>query len=199
VKKTSIRPLLFSDISQVVTLHRDVLGTTLNAQIGSKYLFELYLLILKDTNNSAGWVAVSSDGEVIGFLTVTRNLFELEKKIHAEIGIVAKIRAAWYLLRHPSKIMVLISRSKFSRYLRQLPCHQYPTILTIGINHNIQKQGLGTRLIAASDSYFVSYNVLRYFVDTEVINQQAGDFYSRLGFNKFGEYEGNVLFEKEFF
>lgn len=190
--------MLAADIPQVVTLHRTVLGTTLNARIGREYLAALYLVVLKDVTNSAGWVVVAEDGEVIGFLTVTRNLFALEKRIHAEIGLGAKIRVAWYLLNHPAKIAYLVSRSKFSRYLRQLSPHSYPTILTIGIDHNIQKQGLGARLIATSDTYFRSDEVPHYFVDTEITNRQACDFYSRRGFNKIGECEGNVLFKKEF-
>jgi GNAT superfamily N-acetyltransferase len=185
-----------SDIAPAVALHRRVLGNTFNAEVGNEYLSALYKILINDVANSAGWVVTAEDTAVIGFLTATLNLYSLEGLIKNKMGIINKGRIVRHILLHPTRLACLFGHIRLSRHLLQMHPHQYPTILTIGIDQDIQKQGLGRKLIETCDAYFSANRVKRYFVDTEVLNQNAIVFYIKCGFTKIDLFGGNVIFEK---
>lgn len=179
-------------ISEVVQLHSTVLGYTLNAKIGTWFLKKLYHTTITANNNGTGFVYIE-DNKVLGFVTLCSDYEQLNASIMSSISFPEKMKLGWYFLTHFWTVPTLIKRQLFSRYIaRNLP-QPYPSILTLGVAEHQQGKGIGKQLMEHVKQHYAASNVRNYYLDTEISNDAALQFYQKLGFREIANVYGNVI------
>ncbi len=186
----TITPLTAGLVTQVVQLHRQVLGDTVNARIGEWFLNYLYQQLLLQTQFAKAWVAVE-DGTVVGFISIATDYQQLSNSLMQRLPLTSKVRAGWFLLIHPGLAWEFLQQRRFSSYLQtQLPV-QCCYVLTLGVAASQQGKGIGRLLMDAVVAQ--SSNHCPIYLDTKADNHQAVRFYERYGFQIIDRRSGNVL------
>ena len=175
-----IRTMRTTDIPSVSRLHMRVLPTTI-ARIGNPYLSNLYAKLLEDASSHLALVA-RIDDQIIGVITATKDLYitqrALQRMLFYPTTIIAVIRA---VLRHRVKVAELIERMSTERQIRIRFPGSYPTILTFFVDTAHQHKGIG------KNSWLVQKHLpknTKLYVDTEMTNTHAQQWYSAHGFKK---------------
>lgn len=192
-----IRVCNTKEIQEIIALHQQVLGHTLNAQLGSEWLVYLYEQTLKASRNGFIYVFIEQ-GNILGFISGCINHAELNKQIMDNLRLSQKFKIICFFLRHPFKLLKFFQNIKFSSYLEKKYPAPYSTILTLGVDPNQQKKGIGRELITAVLQHLQAENIKDVYVDTERNNFRAQNFYLKVGFKKVAEKLDNVIFRKTF-
>ena len=179
-------------LDDVVTLHKEVLGHTLNSRIGTWFLRKLYLQTVLSSENGICYI-FKEDSKILGFISLCRDHHRLDREIRESLSFQDKYRTGLTILAHPSLWAGLVRQLLFSRYLRTTYPGLYPLILTLGVAKNQQGQGVGSLLIQKAVEVSREWGVRELFVDTEVTNAAAITTYQKNGFQRVSVQYGNIL------
>ena len=183
-------------IPEIVALHRVVLGDTVNARLGPPHLSQLYNTVLRSKYGQV-WISVDPSGLVVGFISISRDLYALERQMKHELGLKQYLQVLTEVFHHPRMAKDLIDHQRFTRYLQTQQPKILPYILTIGVNPTNQKGGHGAQLIQQASTTLALEGVAEVYVDTKEHNFGAIQFYNKMGFARLSVMYGNVLFVKK--
>lgn len=178
-------------LNKVVLLHRQVLSNTSGSIFGFEFVKNLYRTLISTDQNSETW-AIYSNGEVLGFASVSSKIKTTTKIIKSNINANLYLNALIALIRDPSKLLDFINRIIFGNYVTAT-YGDYPSILTIGVSPKLQGKGYGKRMIDLITKYFKKKGLNSYYVDTTSNSLNARKFYQHCGFKEIYESNGNVL------
>ena len=181
-----------SDLKQVVSLHQKVLPHTLNSQIGPRFLTHLYQNIFN--NDFSQLLLKKQNNTIIGFLSTTEDLHLLDKIIQSQSGIRIQILA--HLVTHPHHSLNLLKKVLFSRFLKRNFPGKRAWILTLGVHPKFKRHGVGKTLIQQIVTDYRNKGIEVIYVDTEIGNHHAINFYHALSFTSIDRYLGNLILKK---
>jgi len=133
---------------------------------------------------------------VEGFISLTQNRSEINNRVNQFLGFAEKLRLTLFVLLHPRTINELYNKIRLDHYIAKNYKDTYPSILTLGVSPKSQGRGIGRTLILRADKYFKEQGLSEYFVDTELENKGAIQFYLKLGFRPIATIAGNIILEK---
>ncbi len=179
-------------ISDVVALHQQVLGHTLNSRLGRWFLLKLYRQTVLSRQNGFCYI-YTNESEIVGFISFCRDHHRLESEIRRSLSFRDWMRVVVTLLAHPSWWPSFIRQLLFSRFLVSRYPAQYSMILTLGVAPDQQGKGVGSQLIQKAIKVIAALGVQDFFVDTEVTNTAAIETYKKNLFSMVGIKYGNVI------
>ncbi|MDP3970715.1 MAG: GNAT family N-acetyltransferase [bacterium] len=189
-----VLPLKKESISKVVDLHKQVLGHTLNARIGSWFLEKLYEETMLAKENGRCFVSFE-DEKVVGFVSICLDYEALSSRIMSSLTLVQKIKVSIFMGSHFWLIPDFFKKQLFSRYIKANMPQPYPMVLTIGVDSNQQGNGIGKQLMHEVKTSFRKHNLTEFYLDTEETNEQAIGFYKKIGFDEIARKYGNVVLQ----
>lgn len=175
-----IEPIQKNDIETLAYLHKKNLITPVS-KIGEAYLRKFYTLILSDSKTHI-YFLTREGKEITGAITATmefRKTSELLKKI-ISLSLLFDVLKA--LLLGKVTINELIERLRFERHLLKNTPTPYPVILTLFIDQNHQRKGVGKSLVETVLKELKNRGIKKIYVDTLKTNKKAISFYQSLGF-----------------
>ena len=183
------------DIPMVVNIHREAIGYSLNARLGSRHLSHIYACVLN--SDSAIVNVIEVDGIMVGVVSATTNPDKLSAEIKKSLSFKQKLLLAVSFVIRPWLIYNLWEHFRLS------PPVVYKNILinacltAIAVKPQYRGKGLGKALIDSVENYFRSQDVECYRLDTFKTNKNARRFYNKLGFVEIGEIGRNIILVKE--
>lgn len=196
MKTLVIRPLEDADIQSVVTLHRAVMGYSLNALLGPAHLAAVYRITAA---LPCAYVRVAVDNrKVLGAVSATLDEEQCARQlVHAlpfaqKVSMVAQLACrpvcwrALYAARRASKPVILDGQ----------PIRACLT--SIIVDPNCQGRGIGCALVHALDDFMRRNGVNTYRLDTRATNTGARAFYTRLGFIEYEQRGSDIIFVRKF-
>jgi ribosomal protein S18 acetylase RimI-like enzyme len=163
--------------------------------VGKSFIAKLYELLISDEPLSKVFI-VKKAGVVEGFISITRSRLAINNRVNQFLGFTGKLRLSLFVLLHPRIIKELFNKIMLDNYIAKNYRDSYPSILTLGVSPKYQGKGIGRTLILRSDKYFKEQGLSKYFVDTEMKNKSAVQFYLELGFRPATTISGNIILEK---
>lgn len=106
-----IRPMQFRDAARVAELHHAAMGNSLWAQLGRRFLTELYKALV-DSPYFLGFVYVE-DGETKGFIAGSTDVSKMFRDIGRRRAIFLGPAAALGLLRRPRVALTLLETARY--------------------------------------------------------------------------------------
>lgn len=183
------------NLSRIAVIHQAVLKTTFTSQVGKLFISRLYKFLLDNEPLSEVFIAEKAV-EVEGFISLTQNRLEINNRVNQFLGFAEKLRLTLFVLLHPRTINELYNKIRFDCYIAKNYKDTYPSILTLGVSPKYQGRGIGRTLILRADKYFKEQGFSKYFVDTEMGNKSAVQFYLKLGFRPVTTISRNIILEK---
>lgn len=185
--------MLPAHIPEVIKLHQQVLGYTLNAKLGDQHLDHLYRVILQEKNNGLALVSIDDNGRVTGFISACRDLKKLERSINKSFNSANFIRFIGYFLFHPFDVVHYLRHALFTNHLHHHYSQPLASILTLGVDNHRQRGGIGRNLIDELISRLKDFGVRTLYVDTVITNNQAISFYKKQNFIAQETVQGNLI------
>lgn len=190
----SIQPLDQAHIRQVVEIHRQVLGYSMNSRIGPDHLSLLYSVMLTSPDC---FVAVALyDSRMVGFVSGTLDPESVKSRFIRSIPKFHWLKILFRLLFLPG----LFTEYWHGRKIDQ-PVHWEshliaPTLTSIGVLEEFQGLGIGRNLVHLLEDFFRKAKMQVYRLDTLQSNQKAREFYARLGFHEVEKRANSVILVK---
>ena len=189
----NIRKLRSEDIPVVVVLHRKAISYSLNARLGKKHLSKIYDCVR--ISNLAIVNVVEVDGKISGVVSATTN----PEKLSAEIikSFSQKLLLAINLIIRPWLLYNVLEHFRMASPVIYNDTLIKPCLTAIAVVPECRGKGLGKKLIASIESFFVSQNIDCYKLDTFKTNTNARIFYKKLGFVETQQIGRNVILIKK--
>lgn len=186
----TLRAMRLEDVPTVAGLHHRILHDTVSSRLGIPFLERLYAGLLADPM-ARSWVAWS-DGQLLGFISVTKDLSATEAAMRAAIPFRERLLVLWDLVTSHVRLRGLAGHELMRIYARLRFGRRLRWILTLGVRDYARGTGLAGELLEAADA-FLGPNADRYFVDTRHDNPIGLAFYARNGFVRQATIAGNVV------
>ena len=191
---SSIRPLTENDLPQVVQIHLNVLGYTLNSFLGADHLASMYRVM---ANGQGSFVGVCRmDGKPVGVVSGTVDLDKTRSQIFRSLHFRRWLTLFFQVVKQPWLIGEwqkgnIIGKPVFSEGV------PIPAILTtIAVDPAYHNRGIGKSLILALEDFFRQQGVKKYHLDTLITNHNARKFYEAQGFEQIESRADSVVFIK---
>lgn len=189
-----MQPLEEQFLEAVVSLHQSVLGDTLNSQLGKKHLRLLYSVMSKTSDS---FVAVAlHDSRPIGFVSGALNIESIKRLLTQSASLPHWINIAGRFLMNPRLTLDWAHGSEISKPVYLQNTLVEPILTTIGVDGHFQGLGVGKKLINALEEFFLQHRVPAYRLDTLKSNQNAKNFYIKMGFIPLMERADSIIFVK---
>ncbi len=178
-----IRPAIITDSQSIARLHVETLSDSFLAELGFKFLNNLYIFLIKrecvlvyeEQNEVKGFVSFSgsSTGMMKRFLINCPGcILILASKTILD---PANLKRFWETFRAP-----FISRkSEDTHASKSLPSGE---LLSISVNPDCQASGIGSQLIKALEGFLLHKNISQYRVVVGENLEGANKFYLKNGF-----------------
>lgn len=185
-----------SDISELARMHRENLTTTSSA-IGHSYLTTLYTTLLKQPEIQIGLVA-KEKGKILGAITATSDIRITQTNL-AKALIPGKIPAILKaVLGRKVNPWDFVKRMQFeSKLVSDFP-QPYATVLTLFVDPEFRRKGVGKKLMASIISEMKRRKVSVLYVDTRATNTAARRFYTSVGFKELRHIGEDVILARYF-
>ena len=181
-------------LDDVVRLHLDGLGYTLNSALGPEHLRFLYHVMGEDQTCYVG-VAMHR-GVPVGVVSGTVDPGHLKSRLLRSMTIGQGIGIARAFIRRPALVIQWVREAIIGSAIRYQGEQIRATLTTLAVTSQFRRRGLGRELIRALERFFAARRVLRYRLETVVENEAARDFYGRLGFKDVDRRAGSYVLVK---
>jgi ribosomal protein S18 acetylase RimI-like enzyme len=172
-----IRKLTSNEAEISAKIHILGLPDDFLASLGYEFLVQLhYLFIIAPSVIPLGYF---KNKKLIGMIICSLNT----KKTYQEILLKGFIKLLPHVIKqlflHPVIIRVVLQALFYPN--RQTTTENLPEILVMSVDHNNQRQGIGSNLMSRlkSDLHSLNYNKIR--VSTKKVNLKANKFYQKNG------------------
>ncbi len=190
-KEIEIRPLSDEFLPDVLGMHQEGLGYTLNSCLGKDHLAFLYRQMTRDTQS---YVAVATlRGTAVGVVSGTLNEDKLKGRLLGAMTVSRLTRIGFRLLMQPRLILLWLQSAIVSMPLRHQGEVIVPVLTALAVRTNSQGHGVGRQLVAGMESFLRANRVRKYRLDTLSTNDRALRFYKGLGFVEVARRAGSVL------
>jgi len=191
----NIRELRSEDIPEVVNIHREAIGYSLNARLGSRHLSNIYACVKK--SESAIVNVAEVDGIICGVVSAATNPEKLSSEIIKSLSFKQKLLLAINFIIRPWQICNIREHRHLSLPVayKSVQVSACLTVLAVAPQH--RGKGISKTLITSVEDYFKSQNINYYRLDTFSTNTNARTFYNYLGFDEIGQVGRNVILVKE--
>lgn len=191
----NILPLRAEQIEAVANLHAAELRYSFNSRLGPAHLARIYRAMI---SQSDCFVGVALDGDKpVGVVSVTLDVRKLKPAILESLGLSGKIKMLCGLVLHPSAICSLLEemKSRPQVEVEGQPVNACLTAIAVASTH--RRMGLAAKLVSALEEFFRARGAKNYWLDTNVENKGARDFYCKQGFVEHGIHGKTVVLLKE--
>ena len=191
-----VRPTTADEVSDVVRLHRLVLGYTLNAELGEPHLRRLYRGLLVSSHGVV--LRAHDDGEtqkpIIGFVSGTDDAAALQSDLIRTPGTRILLSLALGLAWRPWLVGKLIAQTLVNRPVIHQGKLVTASLLTIGVRPDYGRKGIGHQLVEALIVEFRRRGVRHFHLNTKSNNEHARRFYQGLGGRLIRSWRGNDIY-----
>lgn len=187
-----IRAAEAQDLAAIANTHKEVLADTNSSRIGFWFLKMLYETLIKNPTEAKVYVA-EDDGKITGFISLCHDYTGLNKRINERITITDVMRVILRAIFRPMLAKDIFLEKLFTRFLETQP-KPFPVILTLGVLPNQRGSGLAAQLMNTAIQELLQSGHRTIFLDTDVDNIRAQNFYKKYGFVMYGKKYGNMLF-----
>ncbi len=186
-----ICPLTGDLLPDVVRIHRDALGYTLNSRLGDAHLMRLYSQMSKDSESYVGVAVV--EGRPAGVVSGTLNEDRLKARLLGSLPPSALLTVLAELVRHPGLIGAWLQSLSIARPVYHEGKRVEAVLTALAVDARFRGRGLAKELIAALERYFSARQVGIYRLDTLITNQPAQSLYAGLGFIEVARRAGSAI------
>ncbi len=186
-----VRPLTEEFLQDVVDIHREGLGYTVNSHLGIAHLAYLYQNMARDPQSYVG-VAIL-DGKPAGIVSGTLNEDQLKSRLLRSMPVAGLARLALRFLVRPWLILQWLQS-----IIIALPVYDHgeevvAVLTALAVAPDFQRRGTGRRLVSALEGFLGANKVAKYRLDTLATNYRALKFYRDLGFAEVARRAGSVV------
>ncbi len=190
----TVREFEPQDLKATVSIHRATLGYTLNSCLGESHLAAMYSNMAQQRGAYVG-VALQGDQRV-GIVSGTVDLDQARAQLLRSFAVSHWLFILSRMLLHPVLLREWWNGNVIGRPVYDGGIEVRAILTTIAVDPACQGQGIGRRLVEALETYFAQHAVPIYRLDTLVENQQARDFYRRIGFTEVATRADSVVLIK---
>jgi GNAT superfamily N-acetyltransferase len=159
-------------LNDIVDLHITSFKNVLIGQLGKPFLLYYYQLIQKN-GIIIGYVA---NNQLLGFISGIEN----EKQIG---GFYYNLLVFWSIIKRFYKLSFIKNILKYIvRIFKTRKVNVHAELLSIVINAEHRKKGIGKKLVYALEKYFLSKNIFQYKVFTDLKYSTGSYLYENMGF-----------------
>ena len=188
----NISSLAPNDMAQVIRLHRLCLPNTTTSRLGFLYMQSVYEQFLAYPKHHFGFVMREQD-RIVGAITITNNLSFTSAHVTPPPFSRESLAMLSAIAKQQVTIRELWDRLWTERtFLKEFP-QPYATILTLFVDPEFRRRGIGESLLKKSRAIAVEHQMLPLYVDTESSNTTAIMFYQQCGFERFKEIRNAVV------
>jgi ribosomal protein S18 acetylase RimI-like enzyme len=186
-----VSPLTEVLLQDVVRIHEAGLGYTVNSRLGKEHLAFLYRIMARDPTSYVG-VAIVDRGAA-GIISGTLDEDRLKSKLLRSMSAAKLTGVATGLLLKPSLMLRWLQSVAVAWPVRYEGKEIAAVLTALAVDPNIQRRGLGRRLVRTLELFFAANQVETYRLDTLATNQRALRFYQDLGFIEVARRAGSVV------
>jgi len=179
-RQFEVQALKSKFLNDVVRIHLDGLGYTLNSRLGSEHLRFLYETMARDPNCYVG-VALAG-GVPAGLVSGTLDADRLRSRVLRSMTVRQWLGIAGAFILQPALLLEWAKESIVGSSLLYNGGQVVATLTTLAVDPRFRNRGVGRELVRALERFFSGRNVLNYRLETLVQNEAARDFYRSLGF-----------------
>jgi ribosomal protein S18 acetylase RimI-like enzyme len=182
-------------LDDVVRIHLEGLGYTLNSRLGPEHLGFLYRAMGED---QACYVGVALDrGAPVGVVSGTLDPDRLRSRVFRSMTMRQNLDIARALIRRPGLVAQWAKETIIGSSLRYEGEHIVATLTTLVVGPQFRHRGIGHNLIRTLEHFFAARNVLHYRLETLVQNEAARAFYVNMGFKEADRRAGSYVLVKK--
>ncbi len=175
-----IRITLTSYLMAIALIHKNALEGDFLPQLGTGFLYNLYLGILSDNENNVIFADVSENGHISGFvfgsIDTGRMMGSALKKRFFQLtyfGVLA-------LIRKPFLIKNFLQTFFYGK--KESGVSEKAELVVIAVETDNRSSGLGKKFVSALNDWFKGKGIHRYKLTVNSSNKNANGFYRHLGF-----------------
>jgi ribosomal protein S18 acetylase RimI-like enzyme len=181
-------------LDDIIRIHLDGLGYTLNSRLGPKHLAFLYQTMARDRLCYVG-VALAA-GVPVGVVSGTLDANRLRSRVLRSMTVMQCLGVARAFMLGPGLWVEWLKESIIGSSLWYEGGRVVATLTTLVVDSRFRGRGAGRQLVKALESFFVAHNVLDYRLETLLHNETARDFYTSLGFKEADRRAGSYVLVK---
>lgn len=176
-----IKRFSFKDIDRAAMLHSKTLSQTPLSKLGQRYLRLLYERITLEP--TIGFV-IYDKKRLIGVITATTDLKQTQKRLPKRFVIFVIFLLIKNIFLGKLQLNAVIRRLSFDFLVLKIFKNPYSTILTLFIDKDFRRQGMGKYVTCKVLNEMKKKGVRKVYVDTLIENKKALIFYKKLGFKR---------------
>jgi ribosomal protein S18 acetylase RimI-like enzyme len=182
-------------LDDVVRIHLEGLGYTLNSRLGLEHLRFLYQIMGED---KTCYVGVALDGGVpMGVVSGTLDADRLKSRVLKSMTMSQVLGIARAFARRPGLVIEWAKEAIIGSSLQYHGEQIVATLTTLAVGPQFRHRGAGRALTSALEGFFAARGVLHYRLETLVRNKEARAFYGSLGFKEAGRRAGSCVLVKK--
>ena len=190
-QQVAVYPISESVLQDVVRIHREGLGYTVNSRLGTTHLGFLYRTMARDSTCFVGVAMV--EGRAAGIVSGTLDEERLKSTILKSMSARKKAGLATRLLLQPWLMLQWLQS-----VITALPAYRagqevHAVLTALAVDPKYQGRGVGAQLIRSLEAFFGANKVASYRLDTLATNHHALKFYGTLGFTEVARRAGSVI------
>jgi ribosomal protein S18 acetylase RimI-like enzyme len=182
-------------LDDVVRIHLDGLGYTLNSRLGREHLGFLYQTMAQDTLCYVGVALVG--GAPAGVVSGTLDADRLKAGVFRSMTVRKGLGIARALILRPGLLVEWAKESIIGSPLFFEGQQILATLTTLAVDPRFRARGAGSELVRALERFFAARHVSYYRLETRVQNTTARDFYTGLGFKEADRRAGSYVLVKK--
>ena len=186
-----IRPLAPDLIQEVVRIHVEGLGYTVNSRLGKAHLAFLYQKMAADPTCYAGVAMV--EGQPVGIVSGTLNEKRLKSSLIKSMRALRLAGLAIGLVLRPTLLVGWLQSMVVALPVFHEGKEIAAVLTALAVASDCQRRGVGKELVLALEVFFAENNVGSYRLDTLISNHRAIKFYTDLGFRQAARRAGSVI------
>lgn len=191
---SSIQPLVENDLEQVVQIHLNVLGYTLNSSLGPGHLAAMYRVMANSQDSYVGVFHV--DGKPVGVVSGTVDLDKTRSLIFCSLHFRHWFALLFHVVQQPQLIREWQKSNIIGKPIFSEGAPIQAILTTIAIDPAYQNKGVGKSLLLALEDFFRQQGVKKYHLDTLITNLNARNFYEAQGFKQVETRADSVVYLK---
>lgn len=189
-----IRGLSDEFLSDVVRIHRNGLGYSLNSRLGIEHLAFLYRSLLVDPNS---YVRVAfAEGRPVGVVSGTSDLKDSKSRLLRSMSRGRILGIAAKLLVQPRLVLQWWQGTTIEAPVRCEGEEVAAVLTALAVQPAERGAGAGRLLVRALETLFAERRLHYYRLDTLTENAQAREFYKKLGFREVEVRAGSIVLVK---